>query len=585
MKSDKKTVWSRITATPAGQAVFAAAVITLFSAVTYANSVGCSFHFDDFYQFVENYNTRALDSIPRFFSDATIGTATAGLKGYRPITYSSFVLNYAVSGLSVWSWHLANLLLHIANALMLFLIAGKALRGRGGLWLPLFISLAFALHPVQTGSVTYISGRAALLASFFVLSALYCFINYRENGGWINAVLPPCLLVAGLLSKEIAVCFIGFAVIYDILFSLPETGWKKSPKLLTAYLPLIAALGLFILAKAKVAGYMATGEVDHTVPQYLMSEAKALLIYLRVLFLPVNLNADYDMSATTAPDGLVWAGAAVFAVYIAFVMWLAKRDKAAAFFGAWFAVCILPESSFFPITDIVVEYRLYLALAGIAGMVAVLASRVNVKRQYRRAFCAVLVALFCILSISRNRVWADELSFWTDIQKKSPYSARAEANLGNALLDAGQYMAAINHFNRSIEINPFYDQSYNLFNNLGLCFLKLDMPQDSVEHFERALKVDPAFIKAYSNLGAAYSMMGRYGDAIRVLEQAQQIGTGDNNLLINLSQAYKATGRIADARKALEDAERYARDDAERQSAVSLMGELADGHGGGPDGR
>ena len=175
----------------------------------YSNSFRDGFHFDDFHQIVENPNVRDLGNIPAFFYSAGMGSVNTSLRGYRPVTYSSFSLSYAVSGYSPGGYRLFNLLLHFLNALLVYAIVRRVVSTRGGdsggEWAALIAAAAFALHPVQTNAVTYISGRAVLLASFFSLASFYCFLRFRSGGGYAWGAALPVLFLLGLLSKEMAV--------------------------------------------------------------------------------------------------------------------------------------------------------------------------------------------------------------------------------------------------------------------------------------------------------------------------------------------------------------------------------------------
>ena len=186
-------------------------LLPLLALAAYAGTFHGAFFFDDYLHITANHHIRTLGNLPRFFLEGGVADFYVGGTGYRPMNYASYALNYAVAGYNVWAWHLFNIILHSANAVLVFFVGRAVLReaGRGdGFALPLVAAAAFALHPVQTQAVTYISGRAVLLASLFYLLGFLAFIACRNTTGarriiWTAAAAIAYLL--GMLSKEMAV--------------------------------------------------------------------------------------------------------------------------------------------------------------------------------------------------------------------------------------------------------------------------------------------------------------------------------------------------------------------------------------------
>jgi len=538
--------------------LLAAGLILALTLLAYSNSFVADFHFDDFHTVVKNQNVRSLANVPRFFTDAGMASYAADLKGYRPVTYTTYALNYALSGYHVWSYHLFNILLHFLNVFLVYIIVSSVLKksGRNDVYLSaLAVAVLFALHPIQTNSVTYVSGRALLLAGMFTLLAFYVFLRFRASGGYFRAAAIPVIFLLGLLSKETAVCLVGFMLVYDLLFTVPESGgFLKSVKAWLLYMPMAAVLVAYLLYKKHLTGFVAVDELDYGVWQYLMSEAKVLLMYLRLLVLPINQNVDYDLPATLSFGPKV----AVSAVLTGFMFYglyrIRKRDRAAAFFGFWFFIAIAPESTLIPIRDIAVEYRLYMPSAGFIAALFLLASAAMKQVPARRAVAVVVIVLLGVLTFNRNSVWATEYTLWTDVVRKSPESARSHANYGNALLGRKDYEAAVGELNRSLDIDPFYDHSYNVFANLGICYFELGMTEDAITAFERAITVNPGYMEGYANLGAVYYKLGRYNEAVDVLYKATRLDPGYSQSHYNLAQSYNRLGRKSEALTEMEQA-------------------------------
>jgi len=543
----------------------AAALIILIAVVAaYSNSLTGTFLFDDGHQIAKNPNVRTLTNIPRYFVDASVGSSSYQSLGYRPVTYSSFAINYAVSGYSPWSYHLLNLLLHALNAFLVFLLVRRVLHDTGHddpFYVALFASLVFAVHPIQTGGVTYISGRASLLAALFYLAGFICFMRFRDGTArrfvWV-ALSVLCYLL-GLLSKEVAVSLPAALLAYDLIIIYPKRGWRAtSVKPLLAYAPFAAALVFYLAVRRSLTGYVAAPEWYTTPLVYLMSQAKGALMYLRLLVLPINQNVDYDIAATARPEPLVFVSVAIFGLLLYWLLRLRRALPSVTFFGLWALVAALPESSVIPIPDLFVEYRMYLPSVGFIAALTVVSGRVVMPPSYRKPLAASVVALLCVLTFNRNFVWADEYSLWGDAVVKAPYSPRTHANYGSALLRRGQFSEGADELTRSLEIDPMFDQSYNVYNDLGQCYMNMGRVDEALTQYETATAMFPGFVEGFINAGVAYMRLGRPGDAVTAFRKATLLDPSNELAHYSLGWAYKGLGRLDDALPELKEAERLA---------------------------
>jgi len=483
-------------------AVFAA--LALLVLLAYSNSFSAGFHFDDFAQITLNPYVSDVSNIPRFFVRTDLADTLS--RQYRPVTTSSFALNHAVSADSPWSYHAFNIGLHILNAFLLYLVitALFAAYGKSPSLIAFAAAALFALHPVQTDAVTYVSGRAVLLAVFFWLSGFLCFLKFREDGGRSRTVyastVPFCLLL-GLLSKETAVSLPAMMILHDLLRPAGDSPNESSGRPKWPYhAAMVALVGLFFVSKGRLQGFIATPDSPLRVADYLMTEAKVLLLYLRLLVLPINQNFDYYLPRTFAPDAGVAAGAAVVAASLVLAVRYARREPLAVFFGMWFLVTLAPESSLVPIIDVAREYRLYLPSMGLAALAAMLIDRIfrgAARYTARNAVFACILSLFIVLTLSRNRVWSDDVSLWADTAGKAPYSTRAHASLGSALLRDGRYAEAAAELETALRLKPMvvavvngrgvmFVQRSEVHADLGECYQRLGRQAEAEEQFRRA---------------------------------------------------------------------------------------------------
>lgn len=520
----------------------AAGLIAALVSIAYSNSLHCDFHLDDYHQLVDNAAVRTLSNIPRFFVNPHLESYYGGVTGYRPLTLASFALNYYFGGYGPAGYHLVNILLHISNAFLVFLIVSAvADAGRERRYLAILVAGLFAVHPVQTSAVTYISGRAVLLASFFSLLAFYSFLRFRDDAGRRGLWLPAAALtfLLGLLSKEIAVSVIGLAAAYDFFFR-----GKRRPGFWLPYVLWVLELGGFLMVKSVLQG-SALPEGAYGVAGYFFSEMEVILGYIRLLLLPVNQNAYYALPLTGVTGATV-ASSTVVMVVIFVLVKIGRRDPALGFFGLWFFVALAPESTLVPITDLMVEYRPYMASAGLIAAVVLLAGRAARTQAFRPAAVLVMV-LLTILTYARNGAWATEKTLWTDVVNKSPGSVNAWISLGSAYVTEKDYSRAAVIFRRGLMMTAAPADIYKLHNNLGLCYDAVGRPEDAIREYKDAIGAESDIVDAYINLGCAYFREGRYADAEAAFEGAEKVSPGYPLALFDLSLAYKKLGQDARA--------------------------------------
>ncbi|HLB25695.1 MAG TPA: tetratricopeptide repeat protein, partial [Nitrospirota bacterium] len=530
------------------------------------------------------------------------------------------------------SFHVLSFLLHAACALLVFLIARAAFsRQEGGVpafAVPLACALVFALHPLQTSAVTYISGMAVLLASSFWLLGLFSFIRFREGARPAYLWLPLSVLSygLGLLSKEMAVSLPAVMLLYDLFFARPwRTGKPRALRSLAVYVPFAAVLVGYLLARKAVQGVMTYSSADYGRFEYLALQASVFFQYLRLLVFPINQNADHNMQD---PAGVALTAALAALLVAAVVMVSIRRRKsqpALGFFGGWFLLALAPESSVFPIADLLVEYRVYLPSAGFFCALGAAASGIygararqdagpSPPRRLKFILAAAVAAvsmMFGTLTFARNGVWQSGVSLWRDSAMKNPGAARPWHSLGHALLLEGRYDEAEAALRRALEVGGAgYAQTSGVLYALGQCLYgKGDLEGaagyygraaeggSSVEamaayeavgtvrfeqgKFEEAAKIFSEITRrvkgspqTHYNLGVSYLMLSRNAEAAEQFETAAGLGVDGFELRMNLARAWLGADRKSRARENAEAAASMDSDEAEAAEARGLLRSL-----------
>ncbi|MDY6945810.1 MAG: tetratricopeptide repeat protein [Pseudomonadota bacterium] len=409
-------------------------------------ALSASFQFDDWNVIVNE---------PRVHS---LAAWWQSMPGIRPLLKLSYALNMSADA-NPTGFRSINLLIHALSATL----AWSVLRTRGiraGLAemdasrAALLAALIFALHPVQTEAVTYISGRSSSLAACFCLLSLYCWIraeqteNSRSSISWLTA----CCICFGLAvaTKETALILPLALLLYSADRPLHDTLKRVTPLLLLMVLMLCVALSLPTYRRL-----LAVSLDTRTIAENLLTQAHAVSYLAGQLFRIWNSNADPQLAVVTSLNGssaiLCTAWLALLAVALSRV----RRAPVGAFAVLWFLLWLAPTNSLLPRLDVANDRQLYLALAGPAWW---LATRLISWHRTQPAMTSVLAAvLLMALSWStyqRNRIYTTELTFWQDTAERNPGSARAANNLGMAYAIDCRFEAAMAAFERAIALSP-----------------------------------------------------------------------------------------------------------------------------------
>jgi Flp pilus assembly protein TadD len=552
------------------------AVIVVSTVLVYSNTFDASFHFDDIPHIVLNRTLRDLRSLwPP--------------SGTRYLGYLSFALNYRLGGLAVSGFHVANLVIHSCNALLVFWLAELTLRTPAlrdaeasplvRRFLPLTAGLLFAVHPVQTQSVTYIVQRFACLATLFFLLSLALYTRARltleqERHLTLRAALPYGLsvvaAVAAMKTKEISFTLPVVALAYELLFfRAGRWRWLLVPLAATAVLvPLgVASQGGAIGDDPGELGGLLAQTSAITRRAYLLTESRVLMTYVRLLLVPVQQNFDYDFRISRSladPEVLLsLAGLAAIAVVATLLLRRARRTNHAlgvlVFFGvAWFFVTLSVESSVIPIQDVIFEHRLYLPSVGaaVAGGCLLLSVLGRLRLRTSLGLQASLALLLAGVPLgaaayARNSVWKTELSLWKDVVAKSPGKVRPHFALGLALWEQGQLDDALREYLVARTLDPLRADTRL---NLGRVYRATGRVDDAVGEYRAAIELDPGLSAAHHHLGAAYVAKGQLDDAVRELREAIRLDPAVAEVHCALGHAYRVRAQLEDAAREYREA-------------------------------
>ena len=480
----------------------------------------------------------------------------------RFFTYLSLALNFHFSGLNPLPYHLTNVLIHLGNSVLVYLLLRRFLKSSD--LIAALGALLFLCHPLQTQAVTYVIQRATSLATaFYLLSILFYLdsiqikknseeipITHRHSGRWTSYILSLLFCVGAMLTKEFTIS-LPF-VLVGLEFFLPGKEKIVRRRLLRLLPFLVALLLIPLLAwlyrgnsyyndSGQLQWFQEAGVINQLSPSpgqvqsprtYLLTQSRVLLTYLRLVAFPARLRLEYDYPNffSLFTNSVILSLSIIAALIL--LSWRIKEKKLMVSIGfAWFIITLLPESSLIPIRDVAVEHRLYLPLFGIVLAYTSLGSR---RRPAWLISTILIIIFFSTLTFRRNLIWRDPITLWEDNVVKAEGKARLHGNLGKAYLDIAQ---GYHREGQPEEASPYFDKAK--------------------KEFKEVIRLDPTFTSAYNNLAViCIDQKKDYAEAIHYLQASLSMfpdyPAGYLNLGVILLNSRQIQPAIKNFRKVLE---------------------------------
>jgi tetratricopeptide (TPR) repeat protein len=543
---------------------FFPAILVMAVALAYANSLGTPFLFDDLGAVQHNATIRQWRSA---LSPPADGSTTTG----RPLVNLSFALNHALHGDNPRGYHALNVLIHAAAALLLFGVMRRTLglmNGCVGRGLPptpaplsgikpdllaFFIALLWALHPLQTESVTCIAQRTESLCGLFYLAVFYGFVRSTSSGRWPWLLLSVLACLAGMATKEVAVTAPLLVLLYDRTFVAGSfaAAWRQRRGYYAALAATWLLLAWLVLGRGGSRGVAAGFGLGISWWEYLLQQCAALVMYLKLSVWPHPLVLDYGTAVAHSPAEVWWQGLVVLAL-LAGTGWALVRRPMLGFAGAWFFVILAPSSSVVPlVTQTMAEHRLYLPLVAVIALAVLAAWRWLGPRAWLPLGAAAL--LLAVLTVARNHDYRDALTIWTDTVAKCPLSGRAHVNLGVEVRKSGRPQEALAHFARAIALpGPSVISGHY---HAGATLLELGDAPGAIAQLETAVQLAPGHADAHFTLANALVAAGRAGESLAHYGQAlaiQPAADAHANLGVALAQLGRDDEALAQFTRALQ---------------------------------
>lgn len=548
-------------------------VILALGFTAYSNSFTVPFQFDDALYISEN----PLITNPDFFTEPSKFCEKAKLSEEnknrcstlkrRFVGQVTFALNYRLHHMQVHGYHAVNLIIHLINAILLFIFVRLVLRipffsetvtPRTENLTALLTSLIFVSHPVQTQAVTYIAQRFTSLVTLFYLLSFVGYARWRtgRTGAWRIAFYAISLIssVLAMWTKEIAFTLPVMLVLFEFMFF--EGAEKRRVLHLVPFLLTMVIIPMnlieYVQPFSDFPGDAGNWKVltDISRWDYLLTQFTVIATYIRLIFLPVNQNVDYDYPvyhSLFVPEVLLsfLLLVTVLGMGIYLLARYGRREprvRLIAFGIFWFFIALSVESSIIPIVDLIFEHRVYLpsagAFAALSTALFVIAEKIKARWPWAMKATVGVSALVVVIlaggTYARNRVWQDEVALWEDVVRKSPNNVRGLSNLGLSFQQKKQFDMALSVYDKVIAKDPFH---YKVYNNRGMVYSEIGEHDKAIKDFTIAISIYPDIPEPYQNRGTAYVNKGEHANALNDFSKVIAISPYG-------AEAYNARGTV-----------------------------------------
>lgn len=471
---------------------------------------------------------------------------------YFPLVYTTFRMEYSLWGLRPFGFHLVNVLLHAANALLLWLVLKRL--SLAGAWLAAFV---FALHPVHVESVAWITERKNVLSFLFTLLSLLCWLAYAHGSAvrrWRLYLLSLGLFIMALLSKTTAVTLPLAFLIID---------WLKRKRIdrrrlveLGPFFALALAMGLLTVWWERFHQGTIGERFSLTPVEKILVSGRAFWFYLGKLLWPADLTFSYPRWRIDTSDPVQYLWPIAAALLLVSLWRLRGRGAAAAVF--FFLVTLGPLLGFFSLytfyyTFVADHYQYVASVGPLALLCAAWCAQAERRRfppSRRYGVPALLLAALAILTYRQSLVYHDELSLWRDTIAKNPGSWMAHNNLGMLLTSLGQREDAKRHFLESLRLNPGNVEARN---NLAMALVDEGRLDEAEEHLKAATRLQPASTDLHA-LALLFERRGKIEQALSYYRAAAKQRPHDFRIPYNLGNALLAQGMSEEAAAAFAEA-------------------------------
>ena len=469
-------------------------------------------------------------------------------------------LTHKIFGLSPIFYRLPNVFFHLGSTWLIYFILSFFFTG----FIPLMAATIFAVHPILTESVTWISGGPYSNGAFFgFLTVLLYFIFRQKQEKKFYLFSLFSFIIASLFSEKLIILPI-ILLLYEICFGQFKKNWRRLIPFFV--LSLLFGLKLLGLLGERVTSLETTYYQQPGLDNPLIQIPIAISSYLSLIFWPKALTLYHSELTFSQTQYLVKL--AIFILFWGITFFFFKKERRIFFWLCFFFISLLVTLTPLKVSWVVAERYVYFGSLGIFVFIAWLISQT--RRWFKNQKIAWIIFSLLILALAtrtvvRNFDWKNQDTLWLATAKTSPSSHQNYNNLGDMYARYGDYQKAIEEFQKAIELKPNYGDAYHNLANVYHLMNRDDLAQ---ENYEKALSFNPNLWQSYQNLAAIYFIQEKFDLAKEFMEKAIKINPENIDLHINMGILYSNLG---DKQKAKEEFGKALQIDPQNQKAKQQL--------------
>ncbi len=547
----------------------AVSILFVVGFITFFFSLFNGFVWDDQLQIVQNEQVHSIGDIPQYFFGSQ--NQIRFNHYYRPLLFSAWIMTYAVNQANPFVFHFLQLILHIINGILVYYFFIYLLKNKK---LSFYLTLFFLIHPINTESVSYISGIGDILFFFFGMSALLAVLYKKISGKIITAV--SLLLLCALFTKESGILFFATTILFTLFY---KRKYLLQISLALAGSASIYAFIRFVIAKQYFMNLSYLPIMRATFGERLLTMPQILFYYIKTFFYPKTLTIFQTWIVKTPTLGEFYLPLIIDILFaagmIGFLYYLYKnkmqQTKPYAFFLLWFIVGMLLYIQIVPLDMTVADRWFYFPLVGLLGMLGIIGQYIVYKKNLGNIAVYIIVLLLIVLgarSLIRTLDWHDPITLYSHDIHTTKNNFELDEFLGSALIDSGNYSAGTVYLRSSIAIFPYnlnlgnlavvydrlgntkkakyyYDLAVNarslyqnigndptpfIYENAGSFYLRTQPPGSCEKFALEAVKKFPNQAKLWLILGISRYQLGEKEQALKISKHAYDLQPNDTAL-------------------------------------------------------
>ena len=481
---------------------------------------------------------------------------TAGYANFwHPLTLLSHMLDWQLFGTNAGGHHLTNLIFHIANTLLLFLVLKQM---TGALWQSAFVAALFALHPLHVESVAWVSERKDVLSTFFWMLTMLAYLRYVKYPNVARYQLTLLIFALGLMAKPMLITlpFVLLLLDYWPLDRIGRLQWQTFYRLILEKIPFIvlsavsSVIAFLTQQSGRAVVVLAAFPLKFRIYNALISYVK----YIEKMFWPSRLTMFYPHPGQNISVLYVIISAVILLAVTILILRFAQNHRYLVTGWFWYLGTLVPVSGLIQVGSHAMADRYsYVTLTGLFIIIAWGLPDLLGNRPHRKIVLWVSsLAVLSILAVCahiQQRYWKDAITIYQHALKVTDDNYIIHFFIADDLFEDGRVNEAIWHNIEALRLNP---DCADALNGLGVIYYKTGKVDEAIGYYKRALEIDRRNVEVYSNYGMALAAKGKFDEAVSLYNRALQITPDSVNIRLNLGVALTGSGRLEEAVKEYE---------------------------------